>query len=494
MYQNKLIQFLSDFHRKEMTRFRELCFSPYFNKHDRVRGLVAYLSEIFPNFDERNCDRYLLFEKLFPTERFDQGKLSLVFTYTQKCLEQFLIQEQLQNEPEQQKILFLRKLILQRAYPTFEKNLHKQEKSHHQLPFRNANYYFQAYQLAKQADDYYNLIDRRRVDDSLEEKQKNLNLFFLLEKLKDACETKVRQNIMKVDFQDYWMELVLKEITTRPADFAEYPSVMLYFQLHQMLDDQSDTQRYYEALSTLEGRTHLFPREELAHIYIYFMNYCISRINKGDSNFLEEVFKLYKAQLAEDLLYDDGKLSEWDYKNIVTTAIRLGELSWVHPFIEEYKDRLPAAARENAYRFNLAAYYYARGTYGKVLELLTQVEYSDLRYNLSAKTLLLRTYYDLEEYEPLAALSEAFVQSLMRNKLLSDSRRTGFHHLFKFTKKLANLRQKIGFTANEKLLKEFDKIGRDISQTDLLYNRDWLVEKREELSAHFKPQNVSPKN
>jgi hypothetical protein len=494
MHQNKFIQALGRFHRKEMTRFRAFCFSPYFNKHHRVRGLVAYLSALFPKFDEQNCDRYLLFNELFPAEEFDQGKLSLVFTYSQKCLEQFLIQEQLQNEPGQQKILLLRKLIQQRAYPAFEKKLHKQEKSHHQLPLRNADYYFQAYQLAKQADDYYNLIDRRRGDNSLEEKQKNLNLFFLLEKLKDACETKVRQNIMKVHFQDHWMDLVLREISSRQEDFMEYPSIVLYFQIYQMLDDQADTQRYYQALSTLEGRTHLFPREELAHIYIYFMNYCISRINKGDSNFLEEVFKLYKAQLAEDLLFDEGKLSEWDYKNIVTTAIRLGELSWVNEFIEGYKSRLPDAARENAYRFNLAAYYYAKRTYGKVLELLTQVEYSDLRYNLSAKTLLLRTYYDLEEYEPLAALTEAFLQSLMRNKLLSDSRRVGFHHLFKFTKKIAHLRQKIGFTANEKLWKELNKIGQDISQTDLLYNRDWLVEKWEELSSQIMPQSVPPEN
>jgi hypothetical protein len=106
----------------------------------------------------------------------------------------------------------------------------------------------------------------------------------------------------------------------------------------------------------------------------------------------------------------------------------------------------------------------------------------------------LRTYYDLEEYEPLAALTEAFLQSLMRNKLLSDSRRVGFHHLFKFTKKIAHLRQKIGFTANEKLWKELNKIGQDISQTDLLYNRDWLVEKWEELSSQIMPQSVPPEN
>lgn len=481
MHQNKLIQTLSGFTRREMTRFKEFCFSPYFNKHDRVRSLVAYLSDIFPKFDQKHCDRYLLFDQLFEEKGFDQGKLSLVFTYTQKCLEQFLIQEYLQNEVDQQKIFLLRKLMHQREYTTFEKLLHKQEKNHHKSPYRNSDYYYQAYLLAKHADDYYNLIDRRRVDNSLEEKQKNLNLFFLLEKLKDACEAKVRQNIMKIDFQDPWTELILREIKTQRSAYEIHPGVLLYFQIYQMLDSQEDTSTYFQALQRLEGQTRLFPKKELVHIYIYFMNYCISRINKGDSAFLEEVFKLYKAQLAQDLLYQDGLLSEWDYKNIVTTAIRLGELDWVYDFIEQYKDRLPEDARENAYRFNLAAYHYANGTYGEVLNLLTRVEYSDLRYNLSAKALLLRTYYDLDEYEPLAALTESFRQYLLRNKLMSDSRRTGFHNLFKVAKRMAALRQKIGFSASEKLCKDLEKIRKEIDQADLLYNRDWLEEKWAEL-------------
>lgn len=483
MHQNKLILSLLSFDRKEMTRFKEFCHSPYFNKHERVRKLVQYLSDIYPRFDARGCDRYLLFDKIFDEKGFDQGKLSVVFTYAQRCLEQFLTLEQFQNEEIKQKIFLLRKLMYKRDYTAFERLLPKLGKKHKNTSLRNADFYFHSYLLAKHADDYYNLIDRRRVDDSLEEKQKNLNLFFLLEKLKDACEAKVRQNIMKVQYQDPWTELVLQEVKNNLVAYETYPAVLLYFQIYQMLINQEATKPYFRAFQSLENHLALFPKQELGHIYIYFMNYCISRINKGDSTFLKEVFKLYKAQLAQGLLYEDGFLSEWDYKNIVTTAIRLRELKWVFAFIEEYKHRLPADARENAYRFNLAAYHYANGTYGEVLNLLTRVEYSDLRYNLSAKALLLRTYYDLDEYEALVALTESFRQYLLRNKLMSDNRRLGFHNLFKTTRRMASLRQKAGYLSREKIRKELDKIQQEINGTDLLYNRDWLIEKWAELES-----------
>ena len=55
MFHNKLIRLISSVSRKEMTRFREMAASPYFNKHQDTLGLVCYLSEIYPRFDEETC-------------------------------------------------------------------------------------------------------------------------------------------------------------------------------------------------------------------------------------------------------------------------------------------------------------------------------------------------------------------------------------------------------------------------------------------------------
>lgn len=474
------------FSRKEMTRFKAYCYSPYFNKHEQVRALMGYLSDIYPQFDQKKCERSVLYKRVFGNSKFDQAKLALVFTYAQKCLEQFIAQEQFEKDALQKSIFLLKGLLEHTQYTTFEKALKKQQQQHNHSNLRNAAHYFHAYQLAKHADDYYNLLDRRRVDNSLALKQNNLDNFYLLEKLKDACEAKIRQSILKVDYQTRFKDLLLKEIKASWEHYQNFPTILVFYKIYQMLDQKQVEAYYYEASTYFNLHKEAFTKNERAGIYIYFMNYCISRINQGDSGFLKEVFKIYKAQLEQDLLYENDELSEWDYKNIVTTGIRLGELEWVHQFIEDYKDVLSDEARDNAYRFNLASYYYASSAYGKVLDLLTQVEYSDLRYNTSAKALLLRTYYDLEEYEPLQALTESFRQYLIRNKTMSDDRRSGFNNLFKVTRRLAGLKAKLHFTNKTKMEKDLQRLEFEIQQTALLYNRDWIMEKVAQLNAQLK--------
>lgn len=483
MYKNKLIQHLLSFSRKEMTRFKEYCHSPYFNKHDQVRALMNYLSAIYPQFDEKKCERSLLYQKVFVTGEFDQAKLALVFTYAQKCMEQFIAQEQFEKDHNQKTIFLLKGLLAHTQYTTFEKALKKNQRSLLQSELRNAAHYFHAYQLTKYADDYYNLLDRRRVDNSLELKQNNLDNFYLLEKLKDACEAKIRQSILKVDYQTRFKDLLLKEIKASWEHYQTFPTIVVFYKIYQMLDEKQIAVHYYEASSYFNQHKAAFTKIERASIYIYFLNYCISRINQGDSIFLKEVFEIYKAQLEQGFLHENGELSEWDYKNIVTTGIRLGDLDWVYHFIEHYKEELSVESKDNAYRFNLASYYYANGSYGKVLDLLIRVEYSDLRYNTSAKALLLRTYFDLEEYEPLNALTESFRQYLLRNKTMSDARRAGFNNLFKLTRKLAGLKSKLNFTNIGKMKKDLKKLELEIQQTDLLYNRDWVMEKVAQLNT-----------
>ena len=178
---------------------------------------------------------------------------------------------------------------------------------------------------------------------------------------------------------------------------------------------------------------------------------------------------------------EEGQLSEWHFKNIVTTAIRLQAYNWVFDFMNRHKCLLPDDVRENAYSFNMASYYYAIGQYPQVLALLTQVSYTDLRYSLGARALLLRTYYDLQEYDALESLAGSFNQFLIRNKLMADERRQGYANLFRFTRRAARIRQGLAYNAPEKTLTDLTKLRKDMQQADDIFNKLWLDEKLSEL-------------
>jgi hypothetical protein len=256
----------------------------------------------------------------------------------------------------------------------------------------------------------------------------------------------------------------------------------MYFRLYLMLTDP-DSRFYFEALEILRQKERFFGKAELVEIYNYFQNYCIERINKGEELFLGEIFKLYQSQLEQDLMIEDGYLSEWHYKNIVTTGIRLREMEWVERFIERYREKLRPEVMSNAYRFNLASFHYAARRYDKVLDLLTRVEYSDLRYNLGAKALLLRTYYDLGEYDALHSLTESLKQYLHRNKLMADFRREGYANLFRLTRRAALLKANFPFYSDRKIKQELARLNKNLAEASTVFNKGWLLEKVRELGG-----------
>ncbi len=480
MNSNKLIRNLEKLSKKEMTRFREFISSPYHNKHQEVQQLVDYLSQIYPRFDEKHCKKELLFNQVYGKEAFNEKKLAPILTYAQRLLEEFWAIEQFRENKRQQRQNLLEKLRSHNLYPAYERIMEDVIAESNQQELRDSSFYSWRYQLAREFEDYYSQIDSHDDYQNLRDKQSFLDFFYIAEKLRDACDSQVQGKLLKVDYTPRLLDGILDEIGHNIAAYQEIPPVIVYYQVYQMLR-QEEASHYQEALDTLRKWEKALTREELIILYNYFMNYCIAKINQGNQQFFQEIFELYRFQLDQGLLLKEGVLSEWDYKNIVTTGIRLEQMDWVLFFIEKYKTHLQPDVLENAYQFNLATYYYAVKNYDEVLNLLIRVEYSDRRYNWGAKTLLLRTYYELNEYETLFSLTESFRQYLLRNKLMADIRRQGYYNLFKLTRRAAYLRFRLDYLPLERAQQELEKIKKAMDKGGTIFNRSWLVEKIEAL-------------
>ncbi|WP_367389256.1 hypothetical protein [Lewinella sp. LCG006] len=486
MQNHHLLDLLNSFSRKEMTRFVEFSRSPYHHKHEMTQVLINYLDKCYPDFSERLCDRKVIWKRLFPKQAFDSSKLALLFTYAWRLCENFLIEEQLAQHPQREQWL-LTALRERRQWTIYERQLKKSKKALTQTILRDTDYYRQVMALAEEANEFYTVWEPQAQDQSLVEKEHALDQYYVLEKLRDAVQLQMRRQILRDDYSARLLEGVLEELRLNEEAYREAPAVQVYYQLYRMMDEPS-LAAYQAALAIFQENEHCFRLQELTAIYNYLQNFCIAQINRNELPFLRELFGLYNAQLARQLLHEGGYLIEWHYKNIVTAALRLGELAWVDHFIETQKDALAPAAAENAYRFNKAAYCHAVGEFGKVLELLTQVEYSDLRYNLGAKALLLRTYYELDEFEALHALVESFRQYLQRNRLLADSRRSGYYHLFRLTRRLAKLRANYPYLDASQATQRLAKIKTDMEQTGAIFNRAWLERKLEALEKSRKAE------
>ena len=483
MKNHHLFSLVKTFDRKEMTRFKDFALSPYHNKHKDTRTLILYLHKIYPDFKPKLCDREYIWKKIFSNPSFDYSKLALLFTYAWRLAERFLVQEH-QNASHVFDLSLLYELRNRKQWPAYERQWKKSADKLNNSEKRDIEYYRYALNLAEEGNQSYIQQARRKEDFSLIEKERRLDQYYILEKLRDAVEMQVRRQILQGDYSERLLEAILQELKDNLDNYSEVPGIQVYYLLYQMMG-QPSLLSYRKALNAFQDNEIIFPINEIAGIYIYFQNFCISRINKNEKSFLREIFNLYKNQLERNLLYENDFLIEWHYKNIVTTAIRLGELDWANIFIENYKNALKEEARENAYSFNKAAYCYAIGDFDEVLNLLTQVEYHDFRYNLGAKVLLLRVYYERNEFEALDALVESFRQYLQRNRLMADTMKSGMYSVFRITRRIAKIKTSISYTPRDKILNTINKLNKDLNETETIFNRTWLENKIEDLKKEL---------
>lgn len=480
MYKNKLFLLLEKLDRKEMTRFREFVASPYFNKHKNVISLVQYLDKIYPNFNDRNCDRQKLRPIVFKEKSSTQLQLAIVFTYTKRLLEQFLIAEKQQGLEVFHHVFLLQQLREKEQHKLYDKQLQTTQAWLNQQTYKDADFQYSSYRIAKEADRYYEQLREYKNDDSLQRKQNFLDRFYLSEKLRDACEMSVRQITLQVNYSSHLLTILLEEVEQKWDYYNQIPSISIYYEIYQMLQ-KSTTAAYQQALKRASENAHFFSQQEQQSIYQYLQNYCTAQVNKGQSIYLREWFNLSRLQLEKGLLFEQNSLPEWHYKNLVTIGLRLGEKHWVKNFIETYKIHLHPDQQAHAYAFNLATYHYYQKQYDQVLSLLRYLDISDVRYNISAKSMLLCTYYELQEDEALIALSDAFKQYLKRQKTVSADYESSMENLVKYTRKLALLRTKLTYKKRESIQNSLKKLEEAISTEQHIFNKGWLVAKLEEL-------------
>lgn len=450
-----------------MTRFGEFSQSPYHNKHEGVKKLVAWWLEIYPRFDEKNCSR----ERLMAVAGADAPTLAVWMTYSLRLLEAFLAQEQAPLAPT----ALLAQYRRRRLAGFFEKKLATARTDLDEQVFRDSAYHLSAFQLASEAERFLSQQNRTGPESDIPGKQAALDHYYFSEKLRDACELEVRRKILKTEGEIPHLDWVLTEIREREAVYSSIPAIWVYFQVYRLL--RAETQAFDDVQATLTAYESAFQEEELQLLYNYLQNFCIEQINRGNGEYLARAFDIYRRQLDRGLLLVQGELPEWHYKNMVAIGLRLREHSWVEGFIHQYKQYLPREVAENAFAFNLASLYYATGRLNQVQDLLTRVEYTDFRYSLGARALLLRTYYDLEEYEALRALSESLNQYLKRNKRMADERVLAFQRLLRLTRRALHLKMQEGFMPAGKWRGFVAALQKEVEGPQTIINREWLLEK-----------------
>ena len=435
-----------------------------FNRRDDVARLCAYVVEQLGKPPARAFEAEHLFEAACPGKPFDARHLRHVMSYLLEVVRQYLAWSEWHADSAEQQRYLVQALRNRGLDQLFEKEWQRADHTAEDNPVRDARYHFRRYQL-QQENLERAASQGRSARFSLQPLPDELTAFYIAEMLRHACAGLMHQAVAG---QAYRVDLLNAILETVEQDaMLQTPAVAVYYQAYRMLRSP-DAAEPFEALKMLlTEHERRFSKEEMRGLYLMAINGCIRRMNAGQRTYIREAFDLYRAALERDFLTENGRLSGFTYKNIIRVGVALSEHVWTEDFLEKHRAYLHPNERDNLYRYNLAYLRFQQRDYAKAMPLLQQTELPDPLNNLDARRMLLRTYFELGEWDALESLLQSFSAYLRRQKNLGYHQTTNAM-LLTFTKKLLEL--------NRTDAAAVAALRTEIEATPDVAERAWLLE------------------
>ena len=476
MQQSKLLDLLRTLHTRQASRLEEYLASPFFNKNEDLLVFFRFLKDYAPDYSHPDLDKAVVLKKGMKGQKPDGKRLAYWMSDLLKLTENFLTVEVLLDDIPLTNRTLLKIYQEKGLYKHYRAVMEKAERQLEEYPFRNAEFYdwqFQLRQLAYLHSDQ----SQRTFNPHLQDAANALDVYYLAEKLRLSCAMVNLVQLLNVDYDLRWTEEVL-EIAERSPEL-QTPAIRVYLGLYHMLKHPEDPAYYTAAKKELWAHFNQFDKAELTTLSIALFNFCSRRINRyNDSFFWTEYLEVGKFLLQEALILEEGRLSPWLYKNLVTAGLQLEEFVWTYDFIQTYKDRLPESYQEPLYEYNLAHFFYHKQQYDEAQRTLMQVEFRDVFLALSTRSLLVKIFYETDQIELLFSHLEAFRIYIIRNKLLPEANRRQVQQFIDFTRKLSRIDK-----PEAGKLPDLEAQLPDASQ---VLHREWLLEKIGDKRAKFR--------
>ena len=459
MRKSKLIRVISQLNGRDIRNLRKFLRSPFFNHRKDVIDLFEYLI--------RGKDKYQaekIFVNLFPDEKFNDVKLRLVMSYLFRLVEKYLAVSELMENETAQNALLLQAYKKRNLSKQMHRTIHEGILSLQKKVLRNADWHNQYFQLQFEKFQLESAVTPT-ADLNRQELSDTLDTAYLIAKLRQVCLLLSHQGIYKATFEIGFLAPLIAFIQA-PA-YQDIPAIAVYNHCYFMLTEPEKQKHFSTFKKLLLCNGAIFSQREIGDLYLLAINYCIKKINDGDPNYFDEVLDFYKEGLEKSYLLENGILSRFTYQNIVSAGLKTGEFEWVNNFIHQYKKNLERKYRDSSFSFSLAKLEYHRKNYDAALSMLQKSNYRDLLLNLGAKTLLLKIYYELDEFDLLEAHLEA-MKNYIRRKRVIGYHQKNYRNIIQITRKLLSI------NGNDK--SKMEGLNKKINTADPLTEREWLKE------------------
>lgn len=469
MQKSVLTEIIESLDKKEIRELNKWLHSPAHNQREDTIRLFDYLIK-FLGKHEATPSKESAWKAVFPGKPYDDAYMRQVMFFLLKAIEEYLVfAEQRDDEVRFQVSLarIYRGRKLEKAYRQAQRIGRAQLE---RQPLRNT-YYLQHKFIFEQEESAWQTSVSQDVSTYLQAMSDALDDWFAAEKLQIGNAMLILQKVYKNPNQNLGL---LDDILNHIGDekLLKEPAIAMYYYAC-MIVRQPEVLEYFDHFEELlhEKGEDAFVPYELFDLYRTALNYCTAKVNQGLTDFARRALRLYKKGLQRGILLDNNIVPKHVFGNAVAFAIKLKEYEWAENFIQEYKERLEEKERNSIVNFNLSRLFFEKGEYKTAQRLLMHFEYDDMLLNIIAKTMLLKIYYETDEFDALESLIDSMRIYLQRKEALDANRKQAYKNLLSLMKKMLHV--------NILSKGQREKFREVVVETNPLAEKDWLLKQLE---------------
>lgn len=471
MHDSKLFNLLRGIQHDELHWFQKFLHSPIYNTNKNPIRLYNYLKKHHPDFDSSKLTMERVFDRLFPNERFNRQKLTKIMYELAVLVEEFYVAMRLRNNSFERKKILVEELGERNIYDRFEKESKDLLKKLQSQNYNDSFFFENHFHLEKNLLEHPSTIRQEDAPNSFLELSQNLDNYYFLQKLHLACIIKSAEKIFSIKIKIPFINELIEEIKKR--EINEIPSLQLYLMVFQLFENM-EKDVFFNALL----KKYLALRKELSKvdneaILKYLLNFALFKMNRGKEKYIGKSFQLYEIGLEYGILLKNNGMPTVTFGNIVATGAYLKKFEWTKNFIEQFQTYLDKKVRDEVVRFNLGKLHFQKGDFSTVIELLLNKTFSEVLYQITSRTILLKSYFEIflkdrTYHDLILTQAEAFEKYLRREKNISKSNRTRSLNFIRYYKKLVGCFSK---------KTDLGLIQSSILKENMLSNKPWLLEK-----------------
>jgi hypothetical protein len=249
------------------------------------------------------------------------------------------------------------------------------------------------------------------------------------------------------------------------------PVIGIYYHIYKMLSEESLSDFDKFRLILLQSQT-LFTQKEISDFYTFAENLHVFLLSKNKITYTQ-IRLLYEEGFEKGFIYgSDGNISIFRLQNAITVALRSDAIDWALFFLEQNKERLPEAIRNDVYHSNLANIYFYKRDFTKVKQVLAEAQYRDIIYQIAARRLQIKLYKAENKQRALNTALNSFERYLMttKKKIGTDDRTMNLA----FARALRRIND-LSFMDSRSSSTPLEKLRTDIQSEKLIAERPWLL-------------------